>query len=187
MTDEPCPLAQYSALLWESDLWRLGATQHNSERPKGRAALPTSVSFSSATGRETRHRLCRIMPSDAELSRNGDRDFVVCGSDLSLREKLPLRHPAIRPLKHFARVGLKHQPFSWSEPVDVDHVLISFGQFFEKVMFVTLRLQIDISLRALQRPEVTFHILYIRIGVQQETDHEGRVENSSVSLLLGKI
>ena len=24
MTDEPCQLAQYSALLWESDLWRLG-------------------------------------------------------------------------------------------------------------------------------------------------------------------
>jgi hypothetical protein len=40
-SDEPCQPAQYSALLWESDLWRLGTTQHDSEKPKGRYALPT--------------------------------------------------------------------------------------------------------------------------------------------------
>ena len=86
-----------------------------------------------------------------------------------------------------AKIDVYKRLARFTEPADVDHVLIFFGQFFEKVMFVTLRLQIDISLRALQRPEVTFHILYIRIGVQQETDHECRVENSSASLLLGKI
>jgi hypothetical protein len=40
-SDEPCQPAQYSALLWESDLWQLGTTQHDSERPKGHYALPT--------------------------------------------------------------------------------------------------------------------------------------------------
>lgn len=91
------------------------------------------------------------LPSDVGLSRNGDRDVVVAGANPPLREELRLLHPAMGPFEHFPRIGLEHQPFSWSEPADFDHVVIFSGQFFEEVMFVTLRLQIDVSLRALQR------------------------------------
>src|SRR4029453_494171 len=54
-------------------------------------------------------------------------------------------------------------------------------------MLVALRLQVDVALRALQRPEVAFDIFDIRIRMQQKADHKGRVENLSEPLLFNQV
>src|SRR4030095_886621 len=54
-------------------------------------------------------------------------------------------------------------------------------------MLVALRLQVDVALRALQRPEVAFDIFDIRIRMQQEADHKRRVENLSEPLLFNQV
>ena len=54
-------------------------------------------------------------------------------------------------------------------------------------MLVALRLEIDVALRPLQRPEIAFDIFDIRIRVQQKADHERRVENLSKPLLLNQV
>src|SRR4029453_16091964 len=54
-------------------------------------------------------------------------------------------------------------------------------------MLVVLRLQVDVALRALQRPEVAFDIFDIRIRMQQKADHKRRVENLSEPLLFNQV
>src|SRR5262249_42904512 len=70
---------------------------------------------------------------------------------------------------------------------DIDHPMILLWQLLKEIMLVTLRLQIDVALRTLQRPEVAFDIFDICIRMQQEADHERRIENLSKPLLFNQV
>ena len=70
--------------------------------------------------------------------------------------------------EHFPRVRLEYQPFTRTETVDVDPFVIFFRQFFEKIMLIEFRLQIDVPLGALKRIEVPLYIFQSSIFVQQK-------------------
>jgi hypothetical protein len=66
-------------------------------------------------------------------------------------------------LEDFLRVWLKHQAFPRAEGVHVHHGMIVFGECLEEIVLVPFWRLVNVALRSLQSPEVTVHVLFVRL------------------------
>src|SRR4051794_39105183 len=64
------------------------------------------------------------------------------------REQVPLDHPAVGVLEHFARIRLEYDPLTWAESARVGDGAQILGHLAQPVVLVALGLQIDIALGA---------------------------------------
>jgi hypothetical protein len=84
-------------------------------------------------------------PSSTSLNYRG---IVTSVANLIGRKQIPRFDPVARSFKDFPWVRFKDQPFSWTEGSDSDLPMISLRELFEKIVFVKLRLHIDVLLDA---------------------------------------
>src|SRR4051795_2407977 len=82
-------------------------------------------------------------------------------------EELPFPHPALGAVEHLARVGLRHDPLPWPEAPHVHQCQQVRGHFPGPVPGVALELQVDLLLRAQERPEVALDVVDVDLGVQE--------------------
>jgi hypothetical protein len=74
---------------------------------------------------------CNLLaPNSTGSAVRGDSTVVIVRTDLLLRKKLFLFHPAMRLLEHLARIRLEYQTLPRPECADIDHVMVFFRQFF---------------------------------------------------------
>jgi hypothetical protein len=87
----------------------------------------------------------------------------------------------------FLGVGLEHNALTRSPSPNIHASVILLRKFVEIVAVVTIPPQVDVALRALERPHVLCHTVRRRIAVDEGRDHESGINHLAEPELPGEV
>ena len=116
-----------------------------------------------------------------------DRLLVLARAHAALGEDAPLGDPLDRPVEDLLRVGLEHQALAGAPAPGVHEGMEADRELVAVVVRVEIGPDVDVALRALQRPEEPLEVLGVRLAVDHRRDHERGVDDLPEAELLGEV
>src|SRR5205814_248040 len=109
------------------------------------------------------------------------------GAELPLSKDVPRLHPAMGTVVHLARVVLEHDPLAGTEAGQVDQRVVALRDLLQEVVAVVLQLEVNSALSPSQCAEIPLHPVDVSLIGEEESFHEGRVDDLAEALLLNQV
>src|SRR5262249_11341503 len=113
----------------------------------------------------------------------GDHSSIVDGRRLRV-ENAALANPRLSLGVGFLAIGQKHDTLAARETAHIDPRFVAVGDFVQVEVFVLLRREVEIHLRALEALHVFVDVGRLDPMGKHEGDHEGRVDDLAEAELL---